>query len=114
VEFQNVDGETVFPKSKLNFPSNSTGSPSHNDKKKTKFFVSPNRFASLPIDNNSNKEVFPVSCDNSSTGRAVHNFTLNQPYAKLATTFPPQIQVKNLSDITLFKNSLSSRIDINR
>ncbi|CAI6359053.1 unnamed protein product [Macrosiphum euphorbiae] len=114
IPLQNEDGVTTLaPKSKRNLSSSSTGSPSHHEKK-SKLFDSPNRFACLPIDDDSNDEVFPVSCDNSPTANAVRNLTSDQQHAKPATTLPPPIYVKNVSDITLFKNSLSSRIDINR
>ncbi|KAF0759441.1 Uncharacterized protein FWK35_00013313 [Aphis craccivora] len=117
IPLQNSDGVTTLAsKSKRNLSSSSTSSPStpsHNEKK-SKFFVSPNRFASLPIDDDSNDEAFLVSCDNSSTVNAVRNCISNQQHAKPATTLPPPIYVKNVSDITLFKNSLSSMIDINR
>lgn len=67
IPHHNADGVTTLaPNTKRNLSSSSTVSSSHNEKR-SKFFVSPNRYASLPIDDDSNDEAFLVSCDNSPT-----------------------------------------------
>jgi hypothetical protein len=112
--FQNLFEEFTtsnVPNVKRNISLSSTiNSPSHNDIKLKLFTV---WFAALLIDNDPNDDVFPASCDNSPSG-AIYNIISKKPHVSTPITLLLPIQVKNVNDITLFKNSLSSIIDIKK
>lgn len=83
IHFKNVD-ESV-PNVKRNKSSSWTIIFPTRNEKKPKLFAILNRFAALSIEDDSNDDVFPASCDNSSI-TTVQNYISSQPHVSLATT----------------------------